>query len=98
MAVADLARRCLALHGVDRPSMSFLADELRHITRSLEDLDDELDVDDNSPLLPRRKAKLSKHHEAGAVLRQDADFFVQSSASSNMSVNALHLGMPALPR
>ncbi|KAI5055556.1 hypothetical protein GOP47_0029077 [Adiantum capillus-veneris] len=93
MAVADLAHRCLALRGADRPSMSLLADELRHIARALEDSHHDKDVDNEAPLMPLR-SKLYKHGEAGAVVSQNAEFFVQST--SGISLNSLNA--PTMPR
>lgn len=94
MAVAELAHQCLALRGAERPSMSILADELRQLARALEDFNYDMDSDMECPLLPL-KANLFKHGKAGAVVSQDAEYFVQSASSSLSKSN---FDVPTLPR
>ncbi|MCO5575998.1 hypothetical protein L7F22_029805 [Adiantum nelumboides] len=94
MAVAGLAHQCLALHGDDRPSMSLLADELRHIARALRDTHYDKDMVNDSPLRPL-ESKLYKHGEAGAVISQDAEFFVKSTSST---ISISNLLAPTMPR
>ncbi|MCO5575997.1 hypothetical protein L7F22_029804 [Adiantum nelumboides] len=94
MAVAGLAHQCLALHGDDRPSMSLLADELRHIARALRCTHYDKDMVNDSPLRPL-ESKLYKHGEASAVITQDAEVFVKS-ISSTISIS--NLNAPTMPR
>ncbi|MCO5556159.1 hypothetical protein L7F22_009703 [Adiantum nelumboides] len=90
MAVADLAHQCLALHGDERPSMSLLVDELRRIARALRDARYDEDTVNDYHLRP-----LNKHGEAGAVISQDAEFFVKSTSST---ISISNLNAPTMPR
>ncbi|MCO5556160.1 hypothetical protein L7F22_009704 [Adiantum nelumboides] len=90
MAVADLAHQCLALHGDERPSMSLLVDELHRIARALRDARYDEDTVNDYHLRP-----LNKHGEAGAVISQDAEFFVKSTSST---ISISNLNAPTMPR
>ncbi|MCO5556158.1 hypothetical protein L7F22_009702 [Adiantum nelumboides] len=94
MAVAGLAHQCLALHGDDCPSMSLLADELRHIARALRDPHYDKDMVKDSHLRPL-ESKLYKHGEASAVITRDAEFFVKSTSST---ISISNVDAPTMPR
>lgn len=93
MAVATLALRCLALRGAKRPSMSHVVDELRLITRTLQQANE--DDDEDVPLLSSKQRYAGD--EAGAVVAQNAQYYVQSGSHS-MSIDSLLLNVPTMPR
>ncbi|KAI5057930.1 hypothetical protein GOP47_0027945, partial [Adiantum capillus-veneris] len=95
MAVATIAFQCLSIQGADRPSMSTIADELRHIARALEEANYGNDANKDSPRVSS-KENLSEQVEAGAVVAYNANEVLQQSVSSTMSIG--NLNIPTLPR
>ncbi|KAI5057929.1 hypothetical protein GOP47_0027944 [Adiantum capillus-veneris] len=95
MAVAALALQCLSIQGTDRPSMSTVADELRHIARALEEANHGNDGNKDSSSASSKDI-CSEQVEAGAVVVHNADEVFKQSASTTTSIG--NLNIPTLPR